>query len=327
MRLSPPTPFPTAARSVPPSAGAPPDAVLLMAHGGPESLDEVEPFLRRVMGGHPPSAAVVETIRERYRLIGGKSPLLDISRRQAAALEAELARQGRPARVQVGMRHAAPFIHEAVEQIRQSGAARIVALCLAPQYSSWSIGAYYRALDAACTEAPTPSIVRVQSWHDEPLLHDAFADCVRRAIAEQVPDRILFTAHSLPDVPPDDPYPIAVRETAEGVARRIGWTDVQVAYQSRGLRPGAWLGPDVEDAIREAAKAGARRILVVPVGFVSDHVEILYDVDVLYRETAKSVGVALRRTASLNTHPCFIQALAAVVQSHRIADSQWVADE
>jgi ferrochelatase len=297
---------------------SPPDAVLLMAHGGPESLDEVEPFLRRIMGDHPPSAAVVETIRERYRLIGGKSPLLDISRQQAAALEVALARQGFPARVHVGMRHAAPFIHEAVEQIQQSGADRIVALCLAPQYSSWSIGAYYRALDAACADAQI-TLVRVQSWHHEPLLHDAFADCARRAITGYAPDRILFTAHSLPDVPQDDPYPVAVRETAKGVAQRIGWTDVQVAYQSRGLRPGTWLGPDVEDAIREAAKAGTRRILVVPVGFVSDHVEILYDIDVLYRETAQSVGVDLRRTASLNTHPLFIQALAAVVQSHRLS--------
>jgi ferrochelatase len=294
-----------------------PTAVLLMAHGGPESLDEVEPFLRRIMGGHPPSAAVVETIRERYRLIGGKSPLLDISRQQAAALEVELARQGFPTRVHVGMRHAAPFIREAVEQIQQSGAGRIVALCLAPQYSSWSIGAYYRALDAACADIRiTPPIVRVQRWHDAPLLLDAFADCTRRAIEGYAPDRILFTAHSLPDVPQDDPYPVAVCETAEGVAQRMGWTDVQVAYQSRGLRPGVWLGPDVEDAIRASAKAGARRILVVPVGFVSDHVEILYDIDVLYRETAQSVGVELRRTASLNTHPLFIRAMAAVVRPH-----------
>ncbi len=297
-------------RAAPPSR----TAVLLMAHGGPESLEEVEPFLRRVMGGHPPSADIIETIRERYRCIGGKSPLRAISMQQAAALEVELAKQDFPARVYVGMRHAAPFIRDAVAHIQRDGAERIVALCLAPQYSSWSIGAYHRALDAARTDAgDTRPVIRVQHWHDVPLLLDAFADCARRAIADQTPDQIFFTAHSLPDVPDDDPYPVAVQETAAGVAQRIGWTNVQVAYQSRGLRSGAWLGPDVEDLIREAAGQGARRILIAPVGFVSDHVEILYDIDVLYRQTAQAVGVDLRRTESLNAHPLFIRAMAAVI--------------
>jgi ferrochelatase len=291
--------------------------VLLMAHGGPANLSEIEPFLTGIMG-RLPSAETVEMIRERYRLIGGYSPLLEITRQQAAALSAELG--GMP--VWVGMRHAQPLIREAVTEIcREVGFgpndAEIIAVCMAPQYSHWSIDAYYRALSSAMEEAQCHlPVKKVEGWHDEPLLIAAFSTLVQQALSAcspAEPTRVIFTAHSLPDLPEDDPYPKAVSETAGAIARRLGLTDVSVAYQSRGLRQGRWLGPDAEAVIRQAASDGIRQVVIAPIGFVADHVEILYDVDILYRSIAESVGIRLHRMPSPNATPEFIRALAAVV--------------
>jgi ferrochelatase len=290
--------------------------VLLMAHGGPANLSEIEPFLTGIMG-RLPSAETVEMIRERYRLIGGCSPLLQITSQQAAALSAALG--GTP--VFVGMRHAEPFICEAVVQIckevgSDSNDAEIVAVCMAPQYSHWSIDAYYRELSSAMEEAQCRlPVKKVEGWHDEPLLIAAFSNLVRQALSDcsSDPVRVIFTAHSLPDLPEDDPYPKAVSETAEAIARRLDLADWLVAYQSRGLRHGRWLGPDAEAVIRQAALDGIGQVVIAPIGFVADHVEILYDVDILYRGIAESVGIRLHRMPSPNATPDFIRALAAVV--------------
>lgn len=299
-------------------------AVLLMAHGGPDALDDVEPFLRHIMKERVPSPEVVAQVRERYRLIGGKSPLLEITKQQAAALEKELNKKSPRFQVYVGMRHWTPFIKEVVKEILENPPRRLIAISLAPHYSKLSVGAYLQALKSALADAGSDlPVTPVESWHDQPLLLDAFAKKVKEALAaypeeirSEVP--ILFTAHSLPErvLSEGDPYPKELEGTVAGVVKRLGGINARFAYQSRGMAPGKWLGPEVDEVLSELAAKGEKDLLIVPVGFVCDHVEILYDIDILYKETARSKGIALRRTESLNVSPLFIQALAAVVHTH-----------
>lgn len=299
-------------------------AVLLMAHGGPDSLDDVEPFLRHIMKERVPSPEIISQVRERYRLIGGKSPLLEITRQQAAALEAELNKKSSRFRVYIGMRHWTPFIKEAVKQIIEDQPQHLIAISLAPQYSKLSVGAYIQALQTALADAGSDlPLTAVERWHNQPLLLDAFAKKVKGALKgypEEVRSTIpiLFTAHSLPErvVLEGDPYPKELEGTVAGVVQRLGPVNSRFAYQSRGMAPGKWLGPEVDEVLNELAARGERNLLIVPIGFVCDHVEILYDIDILYRQTAQSKGIELRRTESLNASPLFIQALAAVVHAH-----------
>jgi ferrochelatase len=305
-------------------------AVLLMAYGGPERLDDVEPFLRDVRGGRPTPPELVAEVRGRYAAIGGGSPLLAVTRAQAAALEARLNAE-EPAvswRVFVGMRHWHPYVREAVAKIAAAGLRRGVALCLAPQYSRMSIGAYFRSLDEALAALPAgtaPELARVPSWGDHPLFLDAVAEtlaaALRRLDGEAV--HVLFTAHSLPAriVAAGDPYDAELRATSAAVAERaaarlgrpLDWT---FCYQSAAAGAADWLGPAIEDEIPRLAAAGHRRLLACPVGFVADHVEVLYDLDVEARRIAEEHGAQLHRTESLNTSPTFIAALADVVLSH-----------
>ncbi len=302
------------------------DAVLLMAHGGPESLDEVEPFLRRVMQSRAPAANEIAAILERYRLIGGKSPLLERTRQQASALSAELHKQGLSLPVYVGMRHWHPSIQETVEQMHRDGIRSIVAISLTPYYSSMSVGAYIQTFNTARAAFPDMTAIAVEHWHMQPFLLEAFAQRVREALnadpaAMRASAQLLFTAHSLPAhiLEEGDPYPTALEETVSGIMQRLakGETPVpawRLAYQSRGLRGQAWLRPDVEKILRETPEG--QYILIVPIGFVCDHVEILYDIDIFYQEVARERKILLRRTESLNADPRFIQALAAVVCAH-----------
>jgi ferrochelatase len=299
-------------------------AVLLMAHGGPDSLDDVEPFLRHIMKERVPSPEIIAQVRERYRLIGGKSPLLEITKQQAAALETELNKKSARFRVYIGMRHWTPFIKDSVKQIIEDQPQHLIAISLAPQYSKLSVGAYIQALQTALVDAGSDlPLMPVESWHNQPLLLDAFAKKVKEAltnypeeIRSTVP--ILFTAHSLPDrvLAEGDPYPKELEGTVAGVVKRLGEVNHRFAYQSRGMTPGKWLGPEVDEVLNDLAAQGEKNLLIVPIGFVCDHVEILYDIDILYKQTAESKGIALRRTESLNASPLFIQALAAVVHAH-----------
>ena len=315
-----------------PRASAGVDAVFLMAHGGPESLDDVEPFLRRVMKRREPSPDEITTIRERYRRIGGKSPLLERTRQQATALEAELRQQGRALPVYVGMRHWHPSIATTVEQMRQDGIRSIIAISLAPHYSRMSVGAYIQTLHAALERPPHADgnfssimAVTVEGWHLQPRLLDAFAKKVMEALnlypeGLRASVQLLFTAHSLPAqiLAEGDPYPQALEESLFGILERLEragqpprpW---RLAYQSRGLSTQPWLGPDVEAILRETPEG--QHLLIVPIGFVCDHVEILYDIDIFYQDIARARKISLHRTESLNADPLFIQALAAVVQS------------
>jgi len=286
-------------------------AVLLLAHGTPDSLHEMPEYLTRVRGGRPPSPELVEEIRRNYAAIGGRSPLTDITRAQAVALASEL---GGGVSVYFGMRNWRPYLADVLAEAARDGADEILAVPMAPQYSTLSVEKYRQAVALS-----TPEGVRVafvESWHDHPGLLDAFAEKVRAALAEGRPDEVIFTAHSLPVrvAREGDPYPVQVAATAAGVAARSEVSRCRVAYQSAGRTPEPWMGPSIEEALDDLARGGARRVLLVPVGFVCDHTEILYDLDVQARTYARERGVELMRTESLNVSPAFIGTLAAIVR-------------
>jgi ferrochelatase len=287
-------------------------AVLLLAHGAPDRLEDVDEYLTLVRGGRPLSPQLAEVIKQRYADIGGGSPLTARTQEQAASLEALLAAQG--LQVYVGMRNWRPFIRETVAEMQSAGVERVVALCLAPQYSKFSIGLYFRRVQEAKTELGfSAGIAWTKSYHDHPQLIEAF----HQKLAPLVPcERVLFTAHSLPEkiLESADPYMAETRNTARAVAERAGLAAWDFAYQSQGLTDERWLGPTVESTIERYAREGVREMVLAPIGFVSDHVEILYDVDILFRRFAKDRGIELRRPESLNDSPEFIAALADVVR-------------
>jgi ferrochelatase len=287
-------------------------AVLLMAHGTPESVDQMPAYLRLVRGGREPSAELIEEMTHNWQAIGGRSPLTDITHQQGAALQSRLAADGLAAPVAIGMRNWKPFIADAMRDIEASGASRVIGIPLAPQFSTLSVQKY---MDAATAALPSGlKFTCVRSFHDHPLLIEAFAEHV--LAAGPAPDEdVIFTAHSLPQrvAAAGDPYPNEVAATAKAVAKRCGLGSYHRAYQSAGRTPEPWLGPDLSELVRERASAGVRRMLVVPIGFVCDHTEILFDVDVQAAQAARQAGVSLRRTQSLNTSATFIRTLAALV--------------
>ena len=295
----------TEARTGPERAG-----VLLLAHGAPERLEDLESYLSFVRNGRPPSPRILEEVRHRYAAIGGSSPLLRWTRAQAEALERLL---GIP--VFFGMRNWHPFIRETVERVREAGLERIAAVCLAPQFSELSVGLYIRRTGEAMREAGvTAEISWARSFHDEPLLIEAFAERLRPVARAVLP--VLFTAHSLPEqaLANGDPYDREARATAAAVAAGAGLTGFYFAYQSQGMTNDRWLGPTVESCLDRYAAEGVREVVVDPIGFVCDHVEVLYDIDILFREYAAARGISLRRPESLNDSPTFTAALAAVVK-------------
>src|SRR5208337_1033397 len=297
------------------SAGIGKWGVLLLAHGAPSRLEDIPAFLLNVREGRKLPDAVVNEIIRRYSLIGG-SPLLRLTTLQAEGLARLL---GRP--VYVGMRNWKPFISQAVRQIRADGVERVVALCLAPQNSRTSIGLYKKCLFEDVERlAPHVEVDFIENWHDHPGLVEAFRERVATALARVQaaaggPVPVIFTAHSVPEktIQGGDPYEQQVRETAALVAKAMGLEEYSVAFQSQGMTAEAWIGPTVESLIDQLAAQGQRHVLLAPVGFVCDHVEILYDIDIFFREYGKSRGVTVHRSASLNDSPLFIQALAAIV--------------
>ena len=293
-------------------------AVLLLAHGSPDRPEDVPEFLRNVTGGRPLPPDVVAEIQRRYALIG-RSPLTEITVRQAALLARDLELP-----VYAGMRNWNPFIADVLRQMSADGVQRVVALCLAPQNSRTSVGLYRQA---AMSESG-PRFERfefIESWHDHPLLIRAFAQRLesgwKRACDELGARKpILYTAHSVParTILEGDPYEVQTRETAALVAMALpaltvdDWT---FAFQSQGMSGGPWIGPTVEDTILALKKKGHRGVFLQPIGFVCDHVEVLYDIDVAFREFAARQGMNLWRAGSLNDSPIFIAALADVVRS------------
>jgi len=300
-------------------------AILLLAHGSPDSPADIPEFMKHITGGRPVPDAVMQEVTHRYSLIG-KSPLTQITMQQAEALQARL---GLP--VYVGMRNWKPFISDAVRQITASGIEKVVAICLAPQNSSTSVGLYSKVL--ADERKPGLSVQFVESWHDHPLLVQAFAERLepvwRQASAEMgraVP--VIFTAHSVPmrTIHAGDPYEKQAKETAQLVARTIAGLTPELrhfAFQSQGMTGGPWLGPTVETVMLEQKRQGHNGVVIAPIGFVCDHVEVLYDIDISFRQFAHEQQLKLWRPESLNTSPTFIAALAKLA-STRMALAQGI---
>jgi protoporphyrin/coproporphyrin ferrochelatase len=290
----------------------PKSAILLLAHGSPDSPADIPEFMKHITDGRPVPDTVTKEITHRYSLIG-KSPLTEITVRQAEALQSKM---GLP--VYVGMRNWKPFISDAVQQITASGIEKVVAICLAPQNSSTSVGLYSKAL--AEERKPGLSVQFVESWHDQPLLIQAFAERLepvwRQASAEMgsaLP--VIFTAHSVPmrTIHAGDPYEKQVKETAQLVAQNIAGLTPELrhfAFQSQGMTGGPWLGPTVETVMLEQKRRGHKGVVIAPIGFVCDHVEVLYDIDINFRQFANEQQLKLWRPESLNTSPTFIAALA-----------------
>ncbi len=291
--------------------------VLLLAHGSPDKVDDIPEFLLQVTGGRPLPPAVVDEVKHRYSLIG-RSPLTEITLKQGADLERQL---GIP--VHVGMRNWRPFIADAVGKMVKDGIQRAVVICLAPQNSRTSVGLYRQALES---KGPLPFAVDfVESWHDHPLLIRAFAEKLRaghesacREMGAKVP--VIFTAHSVPQrtITEGDPYAEQAKETAALVAMEVpslNIDDWRFAFQSQGMSGGAWLGPTVEDTSRELKQQGHRGVFIQPIGFLCDHVEVLYDIDIGFKQFAEKEGMRLWRAESLNDSPLLVAALADVARS------------
>ena len=291
--------------------------VLLMAHGTPSSLDEMPEYLRLVRGGRPASPELVAEMQHNYGAIGGRSPLTDISLAQAAALRGRL---GGDIPVSVGMRNWRPFIRDALGDLAASGVERVVGIPMAPQFSTLSVQKYIDAARSALPAlSPGPPGLRfdpARSFHAHPLLIGAFAERLRAA-APADDELVVFTAHSLPAriIEGGDPYAAEVAATARAVASQTGVGHYELAYQSAGRTSEPWIGPDLGALIRERAAAGGRRFLVAPIGFVCDHTEILFDIDIQAAAVAREAGATLRRIESLNTSPAFIGMLEDLVRS------------
>jgi ferrochelatase len=277
---------------------------VLMAYGSPERMEDIRPYLEDIREGRLVSDAAVEELTGRYRGIGGRSPLDEITERQRAALEREL---GLP--VHVGMKHWRPRIGDAVEAAVAEGADTIIGLVLAPHYSELSIAGYLerlrRALDGRA------ELRFVESWHDHEPFLDVLAERVRSTDAH-----VVFTAHSLPEriLAAGDPYKDQLLETSRLVAERAGLEHWSFAFQSASPTGEPWLGPDILEELDALHARGVESVLVCPVGFVSDHLEILWDLDVEARRRAAELGLELDRIESLNDDPEFIAALAALVR-------------
>lgn len=293
--------------------------VLVMAYGGPGSLDDVAPYLLDVRGGRETPAAVVEEVRARYATIGGRSPILAQTRSQAAALDALLNGNGRRFAVAVGMRHWHPYIRDAVRALRADGVDRLVGVVMAPHYSRLSVGAYYRALAEA---ADGIDVRGIEHWHLLPGYVATLAERVREArdrfpgdVRDRVP--VIYTAHSLPERIRawDDPYPAQLAETVAAVVDALGAHPHRFAYQSAAMTQEPWLGPDAGAVLDELARDGAPGVVIAPVGFVCEHVEILYDVDVELRARAAARGIALERIRMVNDAPAAMAGLADLVRA------------
>jgi ferrochelatase len=315
-------------------------AVLLLAHGTPETVEQIPEYLRNVVSGRPLPQAVIEEIQHRYALIG-RSPLTEITMQQARLVEAELAEaelaaQGLTVPVYVGMRNWRPYIPDVVRQMRADGVEEAAVICMAPQNSRTSVGLYRRAVQA---EAGDLRIDFTEGWADHPLLAAAFAERLRPAWSklsaesgEPVP--VLFTAHSVPTrtvEPPAapeggqprlwpgegaDPYAQEARHTAELVAALVPeipqWW---FAFQSQGASGGPWIGPSVEETLDSIAASGVKSLILQPIGFLCDHVEILFDVDILFRKYAVQLGLRLERPESLNASVTLARAVADLARS------------
>ena len=298
-------------------------AVLLLAYGTPERLTDVEEYFTHIRGGRRPAPDAVEHLRARYARVGGSTPLRHITDAVRQGLERHLADSGMPHRVYIGMKHWHPYIAEAVRQMSDEGVREVTALALAPHYSRLSVGAYRQAVEDARTELGAAFSVRfVPNWYRQPQFVDLLAQSVCDALT-RFPESaresvaVVFTAHSLPVRIRQwgDPYEAELAESSALVAREAGIGEWHFAWQSAGGTQEPWLGPDILEYLEQLRRKGVRSVLQVPIGFVSDHLEVLYDIDIEAKDKARSLGMTLERTELPNASPRFIQALAEVVRA------------
>jgi protoporphyrin/coproporphyrin ferrochelatase len=290
--------------------------LLVMAYGTARDPEDIERYYTDIRGGRPPSPELLEELRERYAAIGNRFPLTEITERQASGLAEEL---GEGWRAYVGMKHSPPFVGDAVRAMAEDGIRRAVGIVMAPHYSRMSIGGYIDRVEAARPDELEIEVVR--HWHDHPAYLDVLAAKVGDALDRLTEEEhegalVVFTAHSLPSriVDEGDPYPDQLRETAEGVAARLDLPAFTTGWQSAGRTPEPWLGPPLEELIPEVAAKGHPAVVVAPCGFVSDHLEILYDLDIEAQEIAREAGIRLERTESMNDDPAFLRALGEIVR-------------
>jgi protoporphyrin/coproporphyrin ferrochelatase len=281
--------------------------VLLMAYGTPERQEDLEGYYTDIRRGRPPTPEQLADLRRRYDAIGGLSPLAARTRAQAAGLQAAL---GDGFRVELGLKHAAPFIEDGARALADADCRRAVAVVLAPHYSALSVGQY---LERAAIADERLEVAGVRSWHLHPTLIELLAERVREVWPADGSTTLLVTAHSLPERirAMGDPYEQQLTDTAWMVAQAAGVERSQVAWQSAGRTPEPWIGPDILETIR-ALDTDA--VVVCPAGFTSDHLEVLYDIDIEAKQVADEAGIELRRTRSLNDDPAFMELLAEVVR-------------
>ncbi|MBU5442063.1 ferrochelatase [Paenibacillus sp. MSJ-34] len=308
--------------------------VLVMSYGTPESMDRIEDYYTHIRRGNKPSPEQLQELTDRYEaIVGGVFPLRENTDKQVAALEETLNRGRGEGDVQFvcyqGLKHASPFIEDGVERMVKDGIREAVGVVLAPHYSVMSVGAYNQRAQTKADELGL-KISFVKSYHDHPKLIEALTRRVEHSLQQferqgeardQV--RVLFSAHSLPEkiVEMGDPYPEQLLETSRLIADRVGLPQWQFTWQSAGRTATPWLGPDVLDTMSALAKEGTKNILVAPIGFVSDHLEVLYDLDIEAQAMAKELGIKFARTESLNTDPLYMETLADVVRQ------QWEGNE
>ncbi|GIP31349.1 ferrochelatase [Paenibacillus sp. J2TS4] len=297
--------------------------VLVMSYGTPESMDQIEAYYTHIRRGHPPTAEQLNELKQRYEaIVGGFFPLRKNTDRQVAALQETLNRNQTDIEFVCyqGLKHASPFIEDGVEQMVKDGLTEAVGVVLAPHYSTMSVGTYNKRAQQKAEELGL-SIRFVNSYHLHPKLLEALSSRVENTLqkfgdAEKDEVRVIFTAHSLPAkiLELNDPYVDQLMETSRAIADRLGLTNWQFGWQSAGQTAMPWLGPDILETLETIHKEeNVKNVLLCPIGFVSDHLEVLYDIDIECRQTADKLGIHLERTESLNTDPLYMETLSDVV--------------
>jgi ferrochelatase len=294
-------------------------AVLLLAFGGPRSVDEVDPFLEKLLG-RKPSPQHIEGLKKRYQAIGGGSPLPEITLRQARALEGELRKTGDPVPVFCGMRYSGPLISEALERIAKRGISRLILISLSPYRSAFSSESYYAEVQRITAQwGENIDLIEVDDWHAHPGLCAAWAARITKTIgsmgAREAKLPLIFTAHSLPkEAAAASPYERQLEETITGIIEVTGPLRWHLAFQSRAGDREKWLGPDPELTLEDLMKEGFKKVLICPIGFITDHLETLYDLDIALKGWAEKRGIEISRTSCLNDAPELIEVLVQLVE-------------
>lgn len=302
--------------------------IILLSFGAPSSIDDVKNFLIRLMRGREPSSEQVERVKYRYLLIGGVSPLLKITENQAKALEKRLNQRGYLLKCYIGMLYGFPLIEEGLKKMIEDGVNEVIAIPMTPLRSRFTTEAYKKELMLVRDNLKKDLKVSfLEGWHIHPIFLDAVKEKILEGLEhfseeERKGVYILFSAHSLPkSAMKDDPYLHDLKEMIQAVLKEIDAYQWSLAFQSRAGSQDEWLGPDVEYVLGILSKRGIHRVLIVPIGFVTDHIEILYDIDIFYKKKAESLGMVLRRSPLLNSSDKFIEALGDIVEKHLIRDT------